>query len=282
MFNKLSNYLQSVRFEETLFSLPFAFVGAILPKSSFPGLETTFLIIVSMVGARTFGMVANRVIDSKIDSLNPRTLNRHLPKGLIHRNELICLGLIGLVCLFFAAWQLNYLSLILSPIAAVYLAIYPFSKRFTWLSSFVLGWALAIAPAGGWIAVTGTFSFETLLLSTGVAFWAIAFDTIYHTQDREFYIKHGLYSFAQKFGLKRSFIISKIFDSVAILSFVSLGVVMGLSNFYYLGCLLASIGILLRYYYVTPSDLSKIPKVFMYTNAYFSFAFLIFIFIAVM
>ena len=282
MFKKLNNYLKSVRFEETVFSLPFAFVGAILSSPSHLELETILLIILAMVGARTFGMAANRVIDSTIDSLNPRTSSRHLPRGLIHQNELIVIGFVGLVCLFFAAWKLNFLSLILSPVAALYLGIYSYSKRFTWLSSLVLGLALAIAPAGGWIAVMGAFSFETLVLCTGVAFWATAFDIIYHTQDREFYIKHGLHSFAQKFGLKGSFIISKVFDSLAIFSFFILGFIMHLSYIYYLGCLLASVGIFLRYHFVTPSDLSKIPIVFMYTNSYFSFVFFIFTLISVM
>ena len=282
MFIKLSNYLKSVRFEETLFSLPFAFVGAILSRRSYLELETTLLIILAMFGARTFGMAANRVIDSTIDSWNPRTSSRHIPKGLIHPNELILIGCISLVCLFFAAWKLNFLSLILSPVAALYLGIYPYSKRFTWLSSLVLGLALSIAPAGGWIAVTGTFSLEIFLLCSGVAFWATAFDIIYHTQDREFYIKYGLHSFAQRFGLKYSFIISKFFDFLAIFSFFSLGFVMDLPYTYYLGCLLASVGIFLRYYFVAPSDLSKIPVVFMYSNAYFSFVFFIFTLISVM
>ena len=103
MFIKLSNYLKSVRFEETLFSLPFAFVGAILSRRSYLELETTLLIILAMFGARTFGMAANRVIDSTIDSWNPRTSSRHIPKGLIHPNELILIGCIALVCLFFAS-----------------------------------------------------------------------------------------------------------------------------------------------------------------------------------
>ena len=282
MFKKLTYYLKSVRFEETVFSLPFAFVGAILSSRFDLELETILLIILAMFGARTFGMAANRVIDSTIDSLNPRTSSRHLPRGLIHQNELIFIGFVALVCLFFAAWKLNFLSLILSPVAALYLGIYSYSKRFTWLSSLVLGLALAIAPAGGWIAVMGAFSFETLLLCSGVAFWATSFDIIYHTQDREFYIKHGLHSFSQKFGLKGSFIISKVLDSLAIFSFFILGFVMDLSYIYYLGCLLASVGIFLRYHFVTPSDLSKIPIVFMYTNSYFSFIFFIFTLISVM
>ncbi|MQG19224.1 MAG: 4-hydroxybenzoate octaprenyltransferase [SAR202 cluster bacterium] len=276
VFNKFIDYLKSIRFEETIFSLPFAFVGAILSRSSFLQFETITLIILAMIGARTFGMSANRVIDLKIDSLNPRTSSRHLPAGLIHPSELVVVGLIGLACLFFASWKLNFLSFILSPIAGFYLAIYPFSKRFTWLSSLILGGALALAPAGGWIGAAGTFSYATVILSTGVVFWATAFDIIYHTQDREFYIKHGLYSFAQKFGLARSFTIAKFFDLIAILSFISLGFVLELSYVYFLGCFISSLGILLRYYFVTPLDLSKIPKVFMFTNGYFSFVFFIF------
>ena len=177
-FRKGFLIFDSVKFQESIFALPFAYSGMFLAYKGLPNYETFIWVTLAMIGARTVGMSANRIIDHKIDLLNPRTANRHLPKKLLKPLDLWILSSMALIIFLISSWKLNNLCLILAPFSALYLIGYPFAKRLTWAGSFFLGWALAIAPSAGWIGVTGQISWEPVILSCAVASWATSFDIL--------------------------------------------------------------------------------------------------------
>ncbi len=263
-------FLGAVRFQETIFALPFAYSGMALAAGGLPELDDFVWITVAMVGARTLGMSANRVIDRHIDAGNPRTAMRHLPQGLLRAGDMYALCAVSALVFFAAAWQLNPLALALAPVAAVYLVAYPYAKRFTWAGSFMLGWALAIAPAGAWIGVTGTIEWEAALLSAAVASWASSFDILYHAEDRDYYTRSGLHSVSQRFGIPAAFRISAALDAIAVGCLIAFGLVMGLAFPFYIGCLAVSALLVYRRRMVSPDDLSRMGLAFMRINAYVS------------
>ncbi len=263
-------FLDAIKFHESIFALPFAYIGMTLAADGFPGWATFGWITLAMVSARTVGMSANRVIDRHIDAINPRAAMRHLPQGLLNAWEVIALAVVSLCIFFFAAWQLNTLALVLAPVAAVYLVVYPYTKRFTWAANLLLGWALAISPSAAWIGVTGTLTLEPVLMSLAVALWAGSFDIIYHTQDVEFHRENGLHSVASRFGVVKAFAIARTLDISAVICLVSLGIWMGLSWPYFLSCVAASGILVYKYILVSPSDLSRLGVAFGRINAYVS------------
>jgi len=270
MFKRISNFSEAIKFQESVFALPFAFAGMILSQKSLPTASDFAYITIAMICARTFGMAVNRIIDRNIDAINPRTAGRHLPQGILKVRDLLIPALIAGLLFFYCAYQLNTLALILSPIALAYLVFYPFTKRFTWAANILLGWALAIAPSGAWIGVTGQFGITPFLLSLSVAFWAGSFDILYHTQDIEFQQKHGLHSIAKTFGIKKSFLIAKSMDLAAIITLVIVGYSIQLNAFYFTGCLVSAGLLIYKYILVKPHDLSKLGIAFMRINAFVS------------
>ena len=270
MHRKVPLFLGAVRFQETVFALPFAYMGMVLAADGLPTWHQFAWITVAMVSARTLGMAANRVIDRNIDARNPRTVGRHLPTGALKTSELAALSAVALAVLFFAAAQLNVLALALAPLAAGYLILYPFTKRFTWAANLALGGALAIAPSGAWIGVQGALSWEPVLLSAAVALWAGSFDILYHIQDRDFYLDHGLHSVPQRFGVPAAFRWSRTLDALAVACLVSLGLGIGLAYPYYVACA-AAVGMLVyKYIVVSPGNLSRLNMAFLRINAYVS------------
>ncbi len=275
---RLPLFLDAVRFQETIFALPFAYSGMLLAADGMPTLHAFAWISAAMVGARTLGMAANRIIDRHIDSDNPRTAMRHLPSGLLKAADLYALSAVAAALLLIAAWQLNPLALALAPVAAAYLIAYPFAKRFTWAASFFLGWALAIAPSAAWIGVRGSLAWEPALLSCAVAAWAASFDILYHAQDRDFYVERGLHSVAQRFGIPAAFRISAALDALAVICLLALGLSLSLPLAYFIGCAAAAALLAYRRRIISPSDLSQMGMAFMRINAYVSTA----IFVAVL
>ena len=263
-------FLGAVKFHESIFALPFAYVGMVLAAGGWPTWEQFLWITVAMVGARTFGMAANRVIDRHIDARNPRARDRHLPSGKLKTHDLVALALVSAAVFFYAAARLNRLALALAPVAAAYLVFYPYTKRFTWLSNPLLGWALAISPSAAWIGVRGSLSWEPVVLSLAVALWAGSFDIIYHAQDYQFYRRHGLHSVAARFGLERAFQIARAMDALAVVCLVGVGAMMGMGAAYYAG--VAAVAALLAYKHrlVSPRDLSRLGMAFFRMNAYVS------------
>lgn len=268
-------YLDAIKFHESIFALPFAYIGMTLAADGFPGWSTFGWITLAMVSARTVGMSANRVIDRHIDAMNPRASMRHIPQGLLKAREMTSLAAISLLVFLFAAWQLNALALALAPVAAAYLILYPYTKRFTWAANLLLGWALAISPSAAWIGVTGTLTWEPVLISIAVALWAGSFDIIYHTQDVEFHRQNGLHSVAARFGVPTAFAVARSLDVCAVICLVALGFWMGLSWPFFLSCVVASGFLIYKYILVSPSDLSRLGVAFGRINAYVSTTMLI-------
>ena len=183
---RLKTYLELIRFEHTLFALPFAYGGMLMAAHGWPGWGIFAWITVAMVGARTGAMALNRLIDRSIDAANPRTAGRHLPRGAVSPTEVLVLAVVGLLCLTLAAFNLNSLTALLLPVAVFFLVGYSYTKRFTWLCHFWMGLTIGAATAGGWIAVTGAFEPALFALWAGTAFWLAGFDILYATQDFKF------------------------------------------------------------------------------------------------
>ena len=270
IIRKVPLFLDAIKFHESVFALPFAYIGMFLAADGFPGWHAFSWITVAMASARTVGMAANRIIDRHIDAKNPRAAVRHLPSGLLKVGEMVALTAVALVVFIFAAAQLNTLALILAPFAAAYLILYPFTKRFTWAANLLLGWALAISPSAAWIGVQGSLSIQPVLISLAVAFWAGSFDILYHTQDRSFHLKEGLHSVASRFGIVNAFRFARTLDTLAIGVLATLGVWMSLSWPYFVGCGGAVAFLLYKYSLVNPSDFSRMGLAFARINAYIS------------
>lgn len=267
---KLALFVDAIKFHESIFALPFAYTGMILAADGLPALDKFIWISVAMVGARTVGMAANRIIDRYIDARNPRNASRHLPTGKLSVRDMTLLTLVALAVFVFAAAMLNPLALALSPVAIAYLIFYPYTKRFTWASNLLLGWALAIAPTAAWVGVTGSLAWQPVLLSLGVALWAGSFDILYHTQDYDFQKREGLHSVATRFGIIGAFRFARIMDGLALIALLALGLWMALTWPYYIGLALAAGFLIYKHRLVSPDDLSKLGMAFFRINAYVS------------
>lgn len=267
---KIVLYLKMIRFSHSIFALPFAFTGAIIAADGIPSLRQILLIAIAMVGARSGAMGLNRIIDRKIDKVNPRTSNREIPRGVIKIWEAILFTGISFVVLIFSAYMLNPLCLKLSPVALAVLFLYSYTKRFTWASHFILGLALSAAPIGAWIAVRGTFDLEIIPLGIAVIFWLAGFDTLYAMQDLEFDKSHGLYSIPQRFGIKNALIFSRIFHLVTFLVLMFLGILFKLGIYYWLGMIVVAGLFIYEHSLVKEDDLSKLDMAFFNMNGYIS------------
>ena len=267
---KLPLFMGAVRFQESIFALPFAYSGMVLAAGGLPSWSQFTWITVAMVSARTLGMSANRIVDRHIDARNPRTSRRHLPSGSLRLSDMVVLAAASLAVFFVAASQLNALALALAPVAAAYLIAYPLSKRYTWTANLLLGGALGIAPSAAWIGVRGSLSWEPVLLSAAVASWAASFDILYHVQDRDFYIRSGLHSVPQRFGVRTAFRWARALDALALVFLFALGLSMGLAFPYYVGCVLALGLMAYKHTVVSPDRLSRLDMAFFRINAYVS------------
>jgi 4-hydroxybenzoate polyprenyltransferase len=280
-FTKLRYVLEAVRIQESLFALPFAYVGMMLAARGLPPLRPFLWVTVAMIGARNAGMAFNRVLDREMDALNPRTANRHLPRGLLQPWELTALGLIGVALFFLAAAELNPLALALSPIAALCVVGYSLVKRFTWLTHLALGMTLAIAPAGGWIGVTGSLSWEVALLVFIVATFATGFDIFNTCQDVEFDRAHGVHSLPARFNLATAFWISRTLHTGTALGLLALGLLLHLPWPYFIGWAIATGLLIYEHRAVSPRDMSRLAFVFLRINALISVAIFCFTLLAV-
>ncbi len=268
MADRLRLLLDSIKFEHSIFALPFAYLGMVLAARGFPSWEQILWITVAMVGARTLAMATNRIVDAHYDALNPRTAHRAIPRGLLSRVEMGALAAAGLVALFFAAWKLNPLCLQLAPLAVVVLVGYSWTKRFTWLSHAVLGFADGMAPAGGWIAVTGSVELPAVLLGLAVLFWIGGFDLIYACQDVDFDRQVRLHSVPARFGIAAALWASAAAHALTVGLLAWTGVVLGLGWLYWAGLAAAAVLLAYEHYLVRPDDLSKLSVAFFNVNGY--------------
>jgi 4-hydroxybenzoate polyprenyltransferase len=237
---KTALYLELVKFSHTVFALPFAFMGAILAARGVPTLPTLFWIVLAMVGARSGAMAMNRLADQEFDAQNPRTQERALPKGLVRRGEVLLFTLGSFALFLFAAARLNPLCLKLAPLAMTVLILYSYAKRFTFLSHLILGLALAMAPLGAWIAVTGEMAAVPVVLGLAVLFWVAGFDILYAMADIDFDRISGLHSIPARFGVPAGMAISRALHAATLLLLLLLIVLSDLRAFYLAGVLLAT------------------------------------------
>ncbi len=279
MKNIISNYFNFIKFEHSIFALPFALSGTFLVKDSgLPEARTIVLIILAMVGARSFAMSINRIIDTNIDLKNPRTKNRELPEGKIKLSNAIIFSIISLLVFIYAALNLPRICLLLLPIAAVWFFIYPFTKRFTFLSHLWLGVALGASVLAGWLAAGGNISSSIpYILGLAVTFWTAGFDIIYACQDYNFDKENKLHSIPSKFGIKNALLISRIFHFLTVLFLIILSTLTKASFIYWLGVIFVSAMLLYEQSLVKENDLSKVNLAFFTINGWVSIGFFVFI-----
>ncbi len=274
VLNKIKIILEMIKFEHTVFALPFAYMGAVLGsfvhRGTWPLWEEIGWITLAMVGARSAAMALNRLIDRYIDAANPRTNNRAIPAKLVSVKEVLWFIIISFSVLFFAAFQLNMLAVKLLPLAVFILVIYSYTKRFTWLCHVVLGIAIGLAPLGAWVAVTGQIDLYGLLLFATVALWTAGFDVIYACQDIEFDRKHGLYSIPSRFGLAKALKIARLFHLVTIIGFVTLFFLVDMQIWFAVGVIVAAALLFYEHQLVSPDDLSKLNTAFFTMNGVLS------------
>lgn len=268
MLKKLSVLLEMIKFKHSVFTLPFALMGAFLAGRGIPSLRVFFWVIIAMIGARTAAMTFNRIADHRFDAANPRTKDRAIPAGQVSLKESWLLVAAASVLFFFACAMLNPLCLIISPFALFLTFFYSLTKRFTWLCHVVLGVALAISPLGGWAAAAGSLSGYPWMLSLGVLFWVAGFDVIYASQDAEFDRQAGLHSMPAVLGRKNAFRLAISFHVLAFLLFTLTGYAQHLNVVYYLGIALTGAALFYQHLIVNPRDLSRIEMSFFSMNGF--------------
>jgi len=212
----ITRYMSLVKFEHTIFALPFALISLLVAAAGRPSWRVLLWVLVAMVGARSSAMAFNRLADAKIDAANPRTADRHIPVGLVSVFEAGAIVVVSSGLLVLAAWMLNPLCFRLSPVALLVVLGYSYMKRFSPLAHLILGLGLAIAPVGAWLAVTGQFAAFPLWLAAGVMFWVAGFDTIYGCQDVDFDRQAGLHSLASRLGVDRALTVSRVFHVLSV------------------------------------------------------------------
>jgi len=273
LVGKLRTTLEMIKFEHSIFALPFALVGAMLAVRGWPTWREVFWLVVAMVGARSAAMTFNRIADRRFDALNPRTRARALPAGRLTVRFAAGFTVFSCGLLALAAWELSPLAFKLSPLAIAVLLFYSYTKRFTLLSHLVLGIADGLAPIAAWIALRNNVSLSALLLGAAVAFWVGGFDLIYACQDIDFDRRAGIHSFPQRFGVAAA-----LYGSIAchLAMVVLLVEVMRLENLGGLaaaGLALMAALLVYEHWIVRPSDLSRLNAAFFNVNGYISLLF---------
>jgi len=271
---QLAAFLDLIKFEHTIFALPFAYLGMALAADGLPPFEQFFWITVAMAAARTFGMSVNRLADRHIDARNPRTANRPIQAGRISARTVVIGLVVSLLVLTLAAWQLHPLTLALLPGALLFLAGYAYTKRFTWLSHFVLGFTDGLAPMGAWAAIRGSlFTAQDLpawLLLAAVTVWIGGFDLIYACQDTEFDRAERLHSIPARFGNAAALRLAKVCHALTVALLAAVGAWMGLGALYWLALIVAAGLLIYEHSLVKPDDLSNVNLAFFNVNGYIS------------
>jgi 4-hydroxybenzoate polyprenyltransferase len=273
--------LEMIRFEHSVFALPFALTGALLAfrgsgHFAARGWWTLLWIVVAMVGARSAAMAFNRLVDAEIDARNPRTKGRHIPAGLLSRGFCRCFTLAAMALFFFAAWELNTLCFRLAPLAIAVVFAYSFTKRFTHFSHLVLGFALGIAPAAAWIAVRGSLDPRILLLTAAVMFWTAGFDIIYSCQDYEFDCESELFSIPRAIGIGNALTVARVLHALMIAALLLLGYELQLGVLALLGVGAVVALLIYEHSLVKADDLSRVNAAFFTMNGWVSVLFFVF------
>jgi 4-hydroxybenzoate polyprenyltransferase len=261
-------FLDAIRFEHTVFVLPFAYVAVVLAADGWPGWRVVVWVTLAMVGARSLAMSVNRLADRRIDARNPRTRARHLPAGLLRPGPVGAAAGASGALLLLSAWMLNPLCLALAPFAVLFLVGYSYTKRFTWLSHWILGFTDGIAAAGGWIAVREQFDPPAFILWFALTVWIAGFDLIYACQDVEVDRAQGLSSVPARFGVAAALHTAKACHVLTVGAFGLLGWTMGLGLLYWVGVLVVTGLLVYEHSLVSPTDLSRLDVAFFNVNGY--------------
>ncbi len=269
--------LEMIKWEHSVFALPFALCGAMLAARGWPTAWQLAWIAVAMIGARSAAMAFNRLVDADIDAANPRTKMRAIPAGALSRKFVVVFVAFSAALLMLAAWRLNRLAFYLSPVALAVVLLYSFTKRFTRWSHLVLGFALGIAPAAAWIAVRGSLDLRILLLTAAVTFWVAGFDVLYACQDYDFDRQSGLYSIPRFVGISKALWIARVLHLVMLALLAALVVVFGLGKFALAGVIVVAVLLLYEHSLVRAHDLSKLNAAFFTMNGVIAVVFFLFI-----
>jgi 4-hydroxybenzoate polyprenyltransferase len=266
-----------VKIEHTVFALPFAYIGALLCVQAVPSAHELVWITLAMVGARSLAMGLNRIIDAEIDARNPRTATRELPAGMLSRVQVVVFCALAFGVYLLSCFQLAPIVRWLWPIPLVGFVVYPYLKRFTWLSHVWLGAVDGLAPVGAWVAITGRLPWEAWALGGAVAVWIAGFDLFYSLFDRDVDVAQGLHSFAVRFGVHGTFWGARLLHAVTVALLVAVGLGLGLGWLYWLG--VAVVAVLLAYEHslVRPGDLRRLDAAFFTVNGVISVVFFAFV-----
>jgi len=263
MIKRIGTYLSFVRFGHSVFALPFALAGALL---ALPHTSVTWpaigWILVAMVAARSAAMGFNRLVDARLDALNPRTANREIPRGAMSIGEAVAFVAVWSCVFVYAAWRLSPLCFALSPLALGIVFWYSLAKRYTAWTQMFLGLAMAVAPVGGWLAVGGRGGWEPWLLGLAIGTWVGGFDVLYACQDIDFDRAHGLRSIPVGFGVPKALAISRVMHVIAVVCLLALAWVTPLPLFYYAGVGVVALLLVYEQSLVRADDLSQVKRAF--------------------
>lgn len=266
-----------IKFEHTVFALPFALVSLLLATGGHLTKSLVFWVVIAMVGARTGAMGFNRIIDADIDRINPRTKDRAIPAGRISKRAAVLISVIAFALFVFSAAMLNRACLLASPLAIVILVGYSFTKRYTAYSHLVLGLAISGAPLGAWLAATGSLAPPALTLSLAVLCWIAGFDILYSLQDVDFDRKTGLHSIPAAVGVASALWISRLLHLLSVLFLAGTAKLLNAGSFYLIGVTVVAVLLYYEHSLISPRDLSRINTAFFTINGLISMMFLAFV-----
>lgn len=270
MLKRVAAILEMIKFEHSIFALPFAFMGAFLAARGVPDLAACGWILLAMVSARSAAMAFNRLVDAGYDATNPRTRMRALVTGSLRKGEVILFTLVSSALFVFAAAMLNTFALAAALPVLVFLLLYSYTKRFTILAHFVLGFCLGFAVPGGWIAVTGSLGPVALYLGLGVSFWVTGFDLIYACQDVDHDRREGLHSLPARFTIKTALVLSVVLHVAAFGVFCIVGILAALAWPFWAGLGVVFVSLLWQHTIIRPGDLSRVNAAFFTANGIIS------------
>lgn len=276
LINYARRFANLVKFEHSIFALPFAYAAAFLAEMAVPGFWRLFWITVAMVAARSFGMAINRLIDARIDARNPRTAGREIPSGLLTRWQVWLFALASLAVLIVATFNLPVITRYLWPLVVIPMVVYPYTKRWTWLCHLTLGLADGLGPVGAWVAVTGEVTWQPFLLGAGVGLWIAGFDVIYAFMDVTVDRAQGLHSIPADLGEGAGLWSTRVFHTLAVVLLAFTGYVQGAEVVYYLGVAVCALLLFYENWLMRKADLAKVGVAFMTMNGIISVVFLFF------
>jgi 4-hydroxybenzoate polyprenyltransferase len=276
LFVYVRRFINLIKFEHSIFALPFAYAAAFLAKMEVPGFWVMFWITIAMVAARSFGMGINRLIDAKLDARNPRTAGREIPSGRLSRRQVWIFVLIWLGILIYATFNLQPITRYLWPLVIIPMVVYPYTKRWTPFCHILLGIADGLGPVGAWVAVTGKVTWEPFVLGAGVGLWIAGFDVIYAFMDIKVDREQGVHSIPVDYGERAGLWTTRGFHLLAVILVALTGWAQGANFVYYLGVAVCAVLLFYENWLMRKADLEKVGVAFMTMNGIISVVFLLF------